>query len=166
MSCKKRCRPSPIVDSTEADLDDAALRKELCKKKQVKAKTAFSNGACLKALTQTSAPSVAVVTLFSAMALNYYKKNGPSLSEAAQSCLDIQYGHPSPPPPPTLSSRCTAPYKAEANHWARRAWLSEVQGGSFPGGSEAEIKHAFKIMQQKHRRQKTAAEQVHKALSL
>ena len=62
MSCKKRCRPSPIVDSTEAELSDAALRKELCKKKQVKAKTAFSNGACLKALTQTSAPSVAVAT--------------------------------------------------------------------------------------------------------
>ena len=82
MSCKKRSRPSPIVDPAEADPDDAALRKELCKKKQVKAKTAFSNGACLKALTQTSAPSVAVVTLFSAMALNYYMKNGPSLSEA------------------------------------------------------------------------------------
>ena len=45
MSCKKRFRPSPTVDSAEADLDDAALRKELhvCKKKQAKAKTAFSN---------------------------------------------------------------------------------------------------------------------------
>ena len=43
MSCKKRFRPSPTVDSAGADLDDAALRKELCKKKQVKAKTAFSN---------------------------------------------------------------------------------------------------------------------------
>ena len=32
--------------------------------------------------------------LHSALALNYDMKHGPSLSEAAQSCLDIQYGHP------------------------------------------------------------------------
>ena len=43
------------------------------------------------------------MTLFSALALNYYIKNGPTLSEVAQSCLDIKYGYSTPPPLPNLS---------------------------------------------------------------
>ena len=91
------------------------------------------------ALTQTAAPSVGVVTLFSALALNYYIKNGPTLSEVAQSCLDIKYGYSTPPPLPNLSSSSRAG-TSEARDWCRRAWLSEVQGGPLPSGSEAEIK--------------------------
>jgi len=35
--------------------------------------------------------------------LNFYRKNGPSLSDTAQACLDIKYGFAAPPPPPALS---------------------------------------------------------------
>ena len=85
----------------------------------------------LGALTQTTAPSVGVVTLFSALALNYYIKNGPTLSEVAQSCLDIKYGYSTPPPPPALS-KSQKPGVGEAKDWARRAWLGKLQGGQLP----------------------------------
>ena len=88
MSTKKRSRPSPAADSAEAEVDDAALRKAMGKKTPARSKAPFANGGCLGALTQTTAPSVGVVTLFSALALNYYIKNGPMLSEVAQSCLE------------------------------------------------------------------------------
>ena len=76
MSTKKRSRPSPTADSAEAEVDDAALRKAMGKKTPARSKAPFTNGGCLGALTQTTAPSVGVVTLFSALALNYYLKNG------------------------------------------------------------------------------------------
>ena len=74
----------------EAEVDDATVREELGRKKQVKPKAAFANGAGLNSLVQRLASSLGVVTLFSALALNYYIKNGPTLSEVAQSCLDIR----------------------------------------------------------------------------
>ena len=116
MSTKKRVRPSPAADSAQPDIDDAALRKALADKKRAKSKAAFADGACLGALTQTAAPSIGVVTLFSALALNYYIKNGPTLSEVAQSCLvrpsSVTVGHARhavnfypPVTPPHLSVR-------------------------------------------------------------
>ena len=159
MSTKKRVRPSPAADSAQPDIDDAALRKALADKKRAKSKAAFADGACLGALTQTAAPSIGVVTLFSALALNYYIKNGPTLSEVAQSCLDIKYGYSTPPPLPNLSKSSRAG-TSEARDWCRRAWLSEVQGGPLPSGSEAEIKKLYKVEQQKQRRKKLAAERV------
>ena len=103
MSTKKRPPPSPAVDSPAAEINDGALRDELCKKKQVKSKAAFENGGCLASIAHKSASSVGVVTFFSALALNFYRKNGPSLSDTAQACLDIKYGFAAPPPPPALS---------------------------------------------------------------
>ena len=84
MSTKKRARPSPAADSAQPDIDDAALRKALADKKRAKSKAPFANGACLGALTQTAAPSIGVVTLFSSLALNYYIKNGPTLKRGGQ----------------------------------------------------------------------------------
>ena len=157
MSTKKRLRPTS--DSAEPEIDDAALRKAMGKKTPARSKAPFANGGCLGALTQTTAPSVGVVTLFSALALNYYIKNGPTLSEVAQSCLDIKYGYSTPPPLPNLSKSSRAG-TSEARDWCRRAWLSEVQGGPLPSGSEAEIKKLYKVEQQKQRRKKLAAERV------
>ena len=159
MSTKKRARPSPAADSAQPEIDDAALRKALGDQKRAKSKAPFADGACLGALTQTAAPSIGVVTLFSALALNYYIKNGPTLSEVAQSCLDIKYGYSTPPPLPNLSKSSRAG-TSEARDWCRRAWLSEVQGGPLPSGSEAEIKKLYKVEQQKQRRKKLAAERV------
>ena len=140
MSTKKRSRPSPAADSAEAEVDDAALRKAMGKKSPSRSKAPYANGGCLGALTQTTAPSVGVVTLFSALALNYYIKNGPTLSEVAQSCLEIKYGYSTPPPPPALS-KSQKPGVGEAKDWARRAWLGELQGGQLPDGTEAECLH-------------------------
>ena len=103
MSTKKRPPPSPAVDSPAAEINDGALRDEMCKKKQVKSKAAFENGGCLASIAHKSASSVGVVTFFSALAINFYRKNGPSLSDTAQACLDIKYGFAAPPPPPALS---------------------------------------------------------------
>ena len=112
----RRSRPSPAADSAEPEIDDAALRKALGDKKRAKSKAPFADGACLGALTQTAAPSIGVVTLFSALALNYYIKNGPTLSEVAQSCLDIKCGYSTPPPPPATTraqpARSTATTRA------------------------------------------------------
>ena len=118
MSTKKRLRPTS--DSAEPEIDDAALRKAMGKKTPARSKAPFANGGCLGALTQTTAPSVGVVTLFSALALNYYIKNGPTLSEVAQSCLDIKYGYSTPPPPPALS-KSQKPGVDEAKDWAADA---------------------------------------------
>ena len=60
----RRSRPSPAADSAEAEVDDAALRKAMGKKTPSRSKAPFANGGCLGALTQTTAPSVGVVTLF------------------------------------------------------------------------------------------------------
>ena len=68
MSTKKRLRPTS--DLAEPEIDDAALRKAMGKKTPARSKAPFANGGCLGALTQTAAPSVGVVTLFSALALN------------------------------------------------------------------------------------------------
>ena len=162
MSTKKRSRPSPAADSAEAEVDDAALRKAMGKKTPARSKAPFTNGGCLGALTQTTAPTVGVVTLFSALALNYYIKNGPTLSEVAQSCLDIKYGYSTPPPPPALS-KGQKPGVGEAKDWARRAWLGELQGGQLPDGTKAEIKTMYDSAMRKQRRHKTAAERVRSA---
>ena len=132
------------------------------KKTPARSKAPFTNGGCLGALTQTTAPSVGVVTLFSALALNYYIKNGPTLSEVAQSCLDIKYGYSTPPPPPALS-KSQKPGVGEAKDWARRAWLGELQGGQLPDGTKAEIKTMYDSAMRKQRRHKTAAERVRSA---
>ena len=162
MSTKKRSRPSPAADSAEAEVDDAALRKAMGKKSPSRSKAPYANGGCLGALTQTTAPSVGVVTLFSALALNYYIKNGPTLSEVAQSCLEIKYGYSTPPPPPALS-KSQKPGVGEAKDWARRAWLGELQGGQLPDGTEAEIKTMYDSAMRKQRRHNMAAERVRSA---
>ena len=124
----------------------------------MKPKAAFANGAGLDSLVQRSASSLGVVTLFSALALNYYMKNGPSLSKTVRSCLDIQYGYSSPPPPPKLS-KSRRPGMREAKDWAQRAWLSELQGGQLPNGSEAEISTMYASALRRQRRQTIAADQ-------
>ena len=54
------------MDLAEAEVDDATVREELGRKKQMKPKAAFANGAGLDSLVQRSASSLGVVTLFSA----------------------------------------------------------------------------------------------------
>ena len=109
MPCQKRLRPSPAVDSAEADLDDAALRRSYARRSTGEVKRQplrhELRELCLPRVAHAdiSSFSVGVVTLFSALALNYYTKNGPTLSEVAQSCLDIKCGYSTPPPPPALS---------------------------------------------------------------
>ena len=158
MSTKKRLRPTPAMDLAEAEVDDATVREELGRKKQMKPKAAFANGAGLDSLVQRSASSLGVVTLFSALALNYYMKNGPPLSKTVRSCLDIQYGYSSPPPPPKLS-KSRRPGMREAKDWAQRAWLSELQGGQLPNGTEAEISTMYASALRRQRRQTIAADQ-------